>query len=89
MSHDGPGPRAVARSVAFLTAGALAVPLLAGCASEDPAGKPLAGPDIVPAARSLLVDGGTLRWAVDSVPETLNTFQADADATTEPAADGG
>ncbi|WP_285510299.1 ABC transporter family substrate-binding protein [Streptomyces sp. NBRC 14336] len=82
MSHDGPGPRAVARSVAFLTAGALAVPLLAGCASEDPAGKPLAGPDIVPAARSLLADGGTLRWAVDSVPETLNTFQADADATT-------
>ncbi|MCM1975432.1 MULTISPECIES: ABC transporter family substrate-binding protein [unclassified Streptomyces] len=82
MSHDGPGPRAVARSVVFLTAGALAVPLLAGCASEDPAGKPLAGPDIVPAARSLLVDGGTLRWAVDSVPETLNTFQADADATT-------
>ncbi|MGW5635251.1 ABC transporter family substrate-binding protein [Streptomyces sp. NPDC003832] len=81
MSHDGPGPRAVMRSVAFLTAGALAVPALAGCAAEDPAGKPLAGQDIAPAARSLVADGGTLRWAVDAVPDTLNTFQADADAT--------
>ncbi|MFI6930414.1 ABC transporter family substrate-binding protein [Streptomyces sp. NPDC050287] len=82
MSHDGVGLRAVMRSVAFLTAGALAVPLLAGCGSEDPAGKPLAGPDIAPAARADIADGGTLRWAVDAVPETLNTFQADADAGT-------
>ncbi|MER8008996.1 ABC transporter family substrate-binding protein [Streptomyces sp. NPDC094149] len=82
MSHDGVGPRAVMRSVAFLTAGALAVPLLAGCGSDDEAGKPLAGPDIAPAARALVADGGTLRWAVDDVPETLNTFQADADAVT-------
>ncbi|MEU9732222.1 ABC transporter family substrate-binding protein [Streptomyces sp. NPDC048002] len=81
MSHDRPGPRAVMRSVVFLTAGALAVPALAGCAAEDPAGKPLAGQDIAPAARSQVADGGTLRWAVDAVPETLNTFQADADAT--------
>ncbi|MFE6334534.1 ABC transporter family substrate-binding protein [Streptomyces sp. NPDC057798] len=73
LSHGAP------RSVVFLTVSALA---LAGCASEDPAGKPLAGQDIAPAARSLVADGGTLRWAVDSVPETLNTFQADADATT-------
>ncbi|MFC9908714.1 ABC transporter family substrate-binding protein [Streptomyces sp. NPDC127197] len=97
MSHDGVGPRparqspacratrgpgAVMRSLAFLTAGALAAPALAGCSSEDPAGKPLAGQDIAPAARSQVADGGTLRWAVDAVPETLNTFQADADATT-------
>ncbi|ALV33781.1 ABC transporter family substrate-binding protein [Streptomyces sp. CdTB01] len=82
MSHDGVGPRAVMRSVAFLTAGALAVPLLAGCGSDDKAGKPLAGPEIAPAARALIADGGTLRWAVDDVPETLNTFQADADAVT-------
>jgi peptide/nickel transport system substrate-binding protein len=82
MSHDGVGLRAVMRSAAFLTAGALAVPLLAGCGSEDPAGKPLAGPDIAPAARADIADGGTLRWAVDAVPETLNTFQADADAGT-------
>ncbi|TQJ89742.1 ABC transporter family substrate-binding protein [Streptomyces sp. SLBN-31] len=82
MSHDGVGPRAVMRSVAFLTAGALAVPLLAGCGSDDEAGKPLAEPDIAPAARALVADGGTLRWAVDDVPETLNTFQADADTVT-------
>jgi peptide/nickel transport system substrate-binding protein len=85
MSQHGVGPRrgAVMRSVAFLTAGVLAVPTLAGCSSEDEAaGQPLAGQDIAPAARAAVADGGTLRWAVDSVPETLNTFQADADATT-------
>ncbi|MGV9938170.1 ABC transporter family substrate-binding protein [Streptomyces sp. NPDC003401] len=82
MSHDGLGPRAVMRPVALLAAGALAVPLLAGCSSEDEAGKPPAPQDIAPAARALIADGGTLRWAVDAVPETFNTFQADADATT-------
>ncbi|MCK8434507.1 ABC transporter family substrate-binding protein [Streptomyces sp. D2-8] len=82
MSQHGVGPRAVTRSVAFLTAGVLAVPALAGCGSEDPSGKPLAGQDIQPAPRDRIADGGTLRWAVDSVPDTLNTFQSDADATT-------
>lgn len=80
--YDGVGLRAVMRSVAFLTAGALAVPLLTGCGAEDEAGKPLAGQEIAPAARALVADGGTLHWAVDSVPETFNTFQSDADATT-------
>ncbi len=83
MSHDGIGPRAVLRSVApSLTAGVLTVPALAGCGSEDPAGKPLAGADVADADRSDIADGGTLRWAVDTVPDTLNTFQADADTTT-------
>ncbi|MFF6786030.1 ABC transporter substrate-binding protein [Streptomyces sp. NPDC012510] len=82
MSHDGVGPRALTRSVAFLTAGALAVPLLAACGEKDPAGRPVAEQDIAPAARELLEDGGTLRWAVDVLPETLNTFQADADPAT-------
>ncbi|MEU3857772.1 ABC transporter family substrate-binding protein [Streptomyces sp. NPDC028722] len=82
MSHHGVGPRAVKRSVAFLTAGALAVPLLAGCGSDDEPAGPLAGQDIVPVARAQVADGGTLKWAVDAVPETLNTFQADADAGT-------
>ncbi|MGW8061688.1 ABC transporter family substrate-binding protein [Streptomyces ziwulingensis] len=82
MSHVGVGPRAVMRSVAFLTASALAVPALAGCSSEDPSGKPLAEQDIASAARARIADGGTLRWAVDSVPDTLNTFQSDADTTT-------
>ncbi|MFE7932731.1 ABC transporter family substrate-binding protein [Streptomyces sp. NPDC057456] len=82
MSHDGVGPRAVMRSVAFLTAGALAVPLLSGCGSADEAGKPLARQDIAPAGRAQVAEGGTLRWAVDAVPETFNTFQSDADAAT-------
>ncbi|WP_186776759.1 ABC transporter family substrate-binding protein [Streptomyces salinarius] len=82
MSHVGVGPRAVMRLVAFLTAGVLAVPALAGCTSEESAGKPLAAPDVAAATRASVSDGGTLRWAVDSVPDTLNTFQSDADATT-------
>ncbi|MEV5703239.1 ABC transporter family substrate-binding protein [Streptomyces anthocyanicus] len=82
MSHVGVGPRAVMRAVAFLTTGVLAVPALAGCTSEDPAGKPLAEQDVAAAARARISDGGTLRWAVDSVPDTLNAFQSDADATT-------
>ncbi|KES04088.1 hypothetical protein BU52_26950 [Streptomyces toyocaensis] len=83
MSHDGVGPRAALRSVALLTAGMLAVPALAGCGSDDdPAGEPLAGADIGRAERAGITDGGTLRWAVDTVPDTLNTFQADADTTT-------
>ncbi|MFG3657777.1 ABC transporter family substrate-binding protein [Streptomyces sp. NPDC047706] len=82
MSHDGVTLRAVMRSVALLTAGVLAVPALAGCGSDDEAGKPLAGQDIAPAGRAQVADGGTLVWAVDAVPETLNTFQADADAAT-------
>ncbi|MEU6286183.1 ABC transporter family substrate-binding protein [Streptomyces sp. NPDC046988] len=82
MSHVGVGPRAVMRSVAFLTAGALAVPALAACTSGEPKGKPLAGQDTAAAARARIADGATLRWAADSVPETLNAFQSDADATT-------
>ncbi|MEV6509094.1 ABC transporter family substrate-binding protein [Streptomyces sp. NPDC051642] len=82
MSHDGVRLRAVMRSVVFLTAGALAVPTLAACSSDDESGKPLAGQDIAPVGRDLVADGGTLNWAVDDVPETLNTFQSDADDAT-------
>ncbi|NEB04448.1 ABC transporter family substrate-binding protein [Streptomyces sp. SID13726] len=82
MSHHAVTLRAVMRSVAFLAAGALAVPALAGCSSGEKPSKPLAEQDIAPAPRHLVADGGTLRWAVDAVPETLNTFQSDADATT-------
>jgi peptide/nickel transport system substrate-binding protein len=77
-----PAPRYFRRSLAFLGAGALAVPLLAGCGSDDVTSSPLAGEDIAPVARDLVADGGTLKWAVDALPETLNTFQADADAGT-------
>ncbi|MEV0093631.1 ABC transporter family substrate-binding protein [Streptomyces sp. NPDC050738] len=66
--------------VALLTTGVLA---LAGCgASDDADSAPAAPQDVAPAGRAELADGGTLRWAVDAMPETLNAFQADADATT-------
>ncbi|MFG2312128.1 ABC transporter family substrate-binding protein [Streptomyces sp. NPDC048566] len=82
MSHDGVGLRAVMRSAAFLTAGALAVPALSACSADEEANRPAAAQDIAPASRARVSDGGTLRWAVDAVPQTLNTFQADADAAT-------
>ncbi|MEU6384631.1 ABC transporter family substrate-binding protein [Streptomyces bauhiniae] len=82
MSHDGVGSRAVLRATAFLTAGALAVPLLAGCGSDDKAGRPPAGPDIAQVTRDKVAEGGTVNWAMDALPETLNAYQADADAGT-------
>ncbi|MFD7093484.1 ABC transporter family substrate-binding protein [Streptomyces xanthophaeus] len=71
------------RSVALLTSGVLALPLLTGCgAGDEEGGRAAAGQDIAATARDKVADGGVLRWAVDSLPNTLNTFQADADATT-------
>lgn len=71
------------RSLALLTSGVLALPLLTGCGAGDDEGGPVAaGQDIATTARDKVADGGVLRWAVDSLPQTLNTFQADADATT-------
>ncbi|MFF8654893.1 ABC transporter substrate-binding protein [Streptomyces huasconensis] len=78
MSHD----RVGVRSVVFLATGVLVLPALAGCSSHDEAGKPAAGQDIAPAARGMVADGGTMNWALDALPETLNTFQSDADAGT-------
>ncbi|MFV2121590.1 ABC transporter substrate-binding protein, partial [Streptomyces sp. Act-28] len=76
------GVRAL-RSAALLTSGALAVSVLAGCSSGDEESTARTAPaDIASAPRSEVADGGTLRWAVDSLPATLNTFQADADAVT-------
>ncbi|MGW3954258.1 ABC transporter substrate-binding protein [Streptomyces sp. NPDC004752] len=82
MSHVGVGPHAIMRSAAFLTAGTLVVSVLAGCGSDDEASSPLAAQDIAAVSRDKVTDGGTLRWAVDALPETLNTFQADADTGT-------
>ncbi|MFF8259290.1 ABC transporter family substrate-binding protein [Streptomyces virginiae] len=71
------------RSLALLTSGVLALPLLTGCgAGDDEGGPAAAGQDIAPTTRDKVADGGVLRWAVDTLPETLNTFQADGDATT-------
>ncbi|MGW7439428.1 ABC transporter family substrate-binding protein [Streptomyces sp. NPDC054849] len=71
------------RSLALLTSGVLALPLLTGCgAGDDEGGAAAAGQDIAATARDKVADGGVLRWAVDTLPDTLNIFQADADATT-------
>ncbi|MFF8508453.1 ABC transporter substrate-binding protein [Streptomyces sp. NPDC015492] len=70
------------RSVATLTSAALAVTVLAGCSSDDADESRAAAQDNAPAARERVADGGTLRWAVDAFPTTLNSFQADADGAT-------
>ncbi|MFB7588190.1 ABC transporter family substrate-binding protein [Streptomyces sp. NPDC056169] len=71
------------RSVATLTSAVLAVTVLAGCSSGDDADEAqAAAQDNAPAKRDAVADGGTLRWAVDALPTTLNSFQADADGTT-------
>ncbi|THC52682.1 ABC transporter family substrate-binding protein [Streptomyces sp. A1499] len=78
MSHD----RVRAGSVVFLATGVLALPALAGCTSGDHGSRPVARQDIAPAARDSVADGGTMNWAVEDLPETLNSFQSDADAGT-------
>ncbi|MEN8651134.1 ABC transporter family substrate-binding protein [Streptomyces sp. 21So2-11] len=71
------------RSLALLTTGVLALPVLAGCSAGDEEAQAVtAAQDVAPAGRELVADGGTVRWAVDTMPATLNAFQADADATT-------
>ncbi|MGV9316016.1 ABC transporter family substrate-binding protein [Streptomyces sp. NPDC003691] len=71
------------RSVALLTGGVMAIPALTGCgADESELTGRASAQDIGATQRQQVGDGGTLRWAADSVPTTLNTFQADADATT-------
>ncbi|MFF8839686.1 ABC transporter family substrate-binding protein [Streptomyces sp. NPDC015130] len=70
------------RSVATLTSAVLAVTVLAGCSSDTADEAQAAAQDNAPAARDKVADGGTLRWAVDALPTTLNSFQADADGTT-------
>ncbi|GAA1514248.1 ABC transporter family substrate-binding protein [Streptomyces albidochromogenes] len=72
-----------ARCLALVTAGVLGLPALAGCSSGDEETRGVTVPqDIAPAGREQVADGGTVRWAVDTTPATLNTFQADADAST-------
>ncbi|MFI9118373.1 ABC transporter substrate-binding protein [Streptomyces bikiniensis] len=85
--HGGTCPKSprsrTLRTVATLTSAVLAVTVLAGCsADEDADAAPVAAQDNAPAPRDRVADGGTLRWAVDAAPTTLNAFQADADATT-------
>ncbi|GAA0680453.1 ABC transporter family substrate-binding protein [Kitasatospora atroaurantiaca] len=62
-----------------VTAAALALLLttaLAGC--SDDSGSAATAYDVTAANRADVRDGGTLRWAVDAVPATLNVFQPEA-----------
>ncbi|MFI5802451.1 ABC transporter family substrate-binding protein [Streptomyces sp. NPDC051561] len=73
------------RGVALLTTGVLALPVLTGCGGsedDDAAGVTPVAADLAAVDREQVADGGTLHWAVDSVPATFNTFQADSDSTT-------
>lgn len=80
------GYRRRRRTVALAAAGAL-LPLLAGCTDGDTGGAPPAGSqDVTRAAPATLRDGGTVRWAVDALPDTYNAFQAEADAGTDTVA---
>ncbi|MCL7375913.1 ABC transporter family substrate-binding protein [Streptomyces sp. 35G-GA-8] len=72
------------RSVALLTTGVLALGALSACSSEEEGSEPsaAAAPDIAAVKRDGVAQGGTMRWAVDTMPATLNSYQADADAAT-------
>jgi peptide/nickel transport system substrate-binding protein len=78
---------ATRRSLALLLAGAL-IPL-AGCTSGDGGGPSSDGGgsgasrDVPHLDREQVASGGTLRWAIDAVPTTLNAFQPGADPATE------
>ncbi|WP_406092982.1 ABC transporter family substrate-binding protein [Streptomyces sp. NBC_01013] len=86
MSHVGV-PRGTSRkrrSLALLTTGVLTLPVLAGCSSahEEAVRAVVVPQDVAPAARAQVADGGTVNWAIDAMPATLNAFQADADSAT-------
>ncbi|MFD7899721.1 ABC transporter substrate-binding protein [Streptomyces sp. NPDC059743] len=86
MSHVG-APRGrtcsrTLRSLALLTTGVLALPVLSACTSDDDGASADAAPDIAAAGRDHVTAGGSLRWAIDTMPSTLNAFQADADGST-------
>ncbi len=77
---------ATRRSLAILMAGAL-LPLAACTSGEDgpssEGGGSGASRDVPHLDREQVASGGTLRWAVDTLPPTLNAFQPSADASTE------
>jgi peptide/nickel transport system substrate-binding protein len=76
--------RRTLRIAVALTAGALLTLTACGSGGTEAAGT--AGTDLADVSRSGVRDGGTLRWAVDEMPRTLNAFQADADADTQTVA---
>ncbi|MFI1096764.1 ABC transporter family substrate-binding protein [Streptomyces sp. NPDC020917] len=75
-----PGLRAVRIAVALTTGAVLT--LTAACSSSGTHAAGTAGSDVATVARAGVRDGGTMRWAVDEMPPTLNAYQSDADAGT-------
>ncbi|WP_243761479.1 ABC transporter substrate-binding protein, partial [Streptomyces sp. YIM 98790] len=73
----------LSRGTALLAAGALLLlPALSGCTGgRDGDAVPLRS--VADADRSALRSGGTATWAVDALPATLNSFQHEADRTTD------
>ncbi|QDL70955.1 ABC transporter family substrate-binding protein [Streptomyces malaysiensis subsp. malaysiensis] len=72
------------RRAMLLAAGVmLPLPVLTGCSSDDDGPPPPAAWDIAAAPRAGTTGTGTLRWAVDATPTTLNAFSKTADTGTE------
>ncbi|SFB90229.1 ABC transporter substrate-binding protein [Streptomyces aidingensis] len=74
---------ALTRGAALLAAGALLLlPAMAGCSGGDD-GEAVPLRSLATADRAALRSGGTVTWAVDAPPATLNAFQHEADRTTD------
>ncbi|MCX2971791.1 MULTISPECIES: ABC transporter family substrate-binding protein [Streptomyces] len=85
-----PATRAVPRRRAAVLAACLLLPLaVAGCGGDEETGEGKSGSarDLAVVSREQVRAGGTVRWAVDAVPATLNTFHADAGPATERVAE--
>ncbi len=73
-------PGGPARVALALTVGAAALTACSSSSGKHAAGS--AGTDVAAVSRAGVRTGGTLHWAVDVMPRTLNAFQADADEGT-------
>ncbi|MGF1430256.1 ABC transporter family substrate-binding protein [Kitasatospora sp. LaBMicrA B282] len=70
------------KSLKVLAAAAL-LGALAGCSgAQAPATPTQSAADLTPGDRNAVRQGGTLRWAVDEVPASLDVYQSDATADT-------
>ncbi|WP_129840725.1 ABC transporter family substrate-binding protein [Streptomyces sp. RFCAC02] len=74
---------------AVCAVGLMLAPLLSACTTptEDDTVPVRALQSISTARRSQLRSGGTVRWAVDALPTTLNAYQFGADAVTDRVAE--
>ncbi|MCF6521965.1 ABC transporter substrate-binding protein [Streptomyces sp. JJ36] len=81
-----PAHDTAARRCAAVLAATLLLPVAAACSGEGddaPRGSSGAARDLRTVARDEVAEGGTLRWAVEEMPATLNVFQPDATRATD------